>query len=513
MSCITTLTGLPLTCDDSIGGVKNLWIKNINEVSSIEIQDLEVVDMVFTNNIAPTPIPSIELNNIQGDYNIWVTISNITRVGTKATFNIITTDNMFELKPDQPFLLFGENGNTRYQYKIYPENIISLGIDILTVTIEDPNADINNSYSYILHQNIGLNLSYGTTATEYANFFDNTNEISIIYGNTLNSVINYTEPIELQFENLSEPSYHQFTPINVFYDSYNSGMDQDFFPSLNTVKMKFSVEDYNSIKNLFNIAGNNNYLFSVYNVNDYKYSLFGTTYGNNGNPTIGDNDGKLYWYVIPEELVNVYTDFNVRAYFYNYVTKELITEDFVGTESVGYSQIGQKEINIISEDFSGLILNTGVDSALYTAMTDWITEPTIFWTEILENEPTNIGKFSKYSFKRGNCSFTTTQTHDDKLSTNFYTSEILVSFNKMEKLKRSELTQLSKSQNYVILEDWNGIFWFFGYDSYVTGNVVGNTGSEWSDGSQYQLTLSSMTKQLPYTIKWNSTFLQNDTLD
>jgi len=122
-------------------------------------------------------------------------------------------------------------------------------------------------------------------------------------------------------------------------------------------------------------------------------------------------------------------------------------------------------------------------------------------------------KFKKYAFKRSNCSFTTTSTHDEKAQTIFYTTEVLCQFNKMNKNKRYELEKLVRGQTYLVLQDWDDIFWLVGYDSYVSGSVVAASGSEFSDANAYSLTLNSLTKEIPYTLEWNEYFIQSDILE
>lgn len=122
-------------------------------------------------------------------------------------------------------------------------------------------------------------------------------------------------------------------------------------------------------------------------------------------------------------------------------------------------------------------------------------------------------KFQTYSFKRGNAQFTSTGLHDDKSQTTFYTTEISVNFNKQDKYKRNELKEIIKGLNYVIVEDYNGIFHFIGYDSYVTGNVVANSGSEMGDANNYVLTMNSITKNLPHIIEFSDTFLKTNIIE
>lgn len=142
--------------------------------------------------------------------------------------------------------------------------------------------------------------------------------------------------------------------------------------------------------------------------------------------------------------------------------------------------------------------NIGGLSALYIAPITSVTGTSISAEGVITGVTMASGeKFKQYSFKRGNAQFTSTGTHDEKAGTIFYTTELTVSFNKQEKLKRTEMLQLTKGQTYVIAKDYNGEFHFIGYGSYATGNVVGASGSEMGDANNYQLTMTSMTAELP----------------
>jgi len=145
--------------------------------------------------------------------------------------------------------------------------------------------------------------------------------------------------------------------------------------------------------------------------------------------------------------------------------------------------------------------NVGGLSALYIVPTSDVSVIALGVDGEISGVTMVSGKtFKTYSFKRGNAQFTSTGTHDEKAGTNFYTTELTVSFNKQEKLKRKEMLELSKGQTYMIAKDYNGIYHFIGYGSYVSGSVVGASGSEMGDANNYSLTMTSMSAELPNTV-------------
>lgn len=146
--------------------------------------------------------------------------------------------------------------------------------------------------------------------------------------------------------------------------------------------------------------------------------------------------------------------------------------------------------------------NVGGIKKLYIANTSDVSAITFDAEGEVSALTMDTGKtFKSYSFRKGNASFVTNGTRDDKAGTYFAKTDISVQFNKMEKSKRTEIVQLLKAAAYVIVKDNNDIYWFIGRDSYVslaTGN--GQTGAAMSDGNFYSLVLSSETAELPGTI-------------
>lgn len=110
-------------------------------------------------------------------------------------------------------------------------------------------------------------------------------------------------------------------------------------------------------------------------------------------------------------------------------------------------------------------------------------------------------KFKSFNFRRGNASFTSNGNRDDKNGTYFATSEITAQFNRMEKSKRSEIVALAKADTYVIVKDYNDIYWFFGKDSYCSLSTgSGQSGAALADGNFYNIVLTTETAELPNTV-------------
>lgn len=110
-------------------------------------------------------------------------------------------------------------------------------------------------------------------------------------------------------------------------------------------------------------------------------------------------------------------------------------------------------------------------------------------------------KFVKYAFRRGNANYVSNLTKDEKAGTVVVTTDISVQLNRMTVALRNELVNLVKGTFYVIVEDYNGAFWFIGYGSYCSATTgTGQTGAEMSEGNFYSLVLQAMTAEYPYDI-------------
>ena len=109
--------------------------------------------------------------------------------------------------------------------------------------------------------------------------------------------------------------------------------------------------------------------------------------------------------------------------------------------------------------------------------------------------------FKKYSFRRGNANYVSNLAKDEKAGTIVVTTDVSLQLNRMTVALRNEMVNLVKGNFYVIVEDYNGAFWFIGYNSYCSATTgTGQTGAEMSEGNFYTLVLQAMTAEYPYDI-------------
>lgn len=110
-------------------------------------------------------------------------------------------------------------------------------------------------------------------------------------------------------------------------------------------------------------------------------------------------------------------------------------------------------------------------------------------------------KFKKYNFRRGTGSVVSTLTTDPTSGVNFVQSDIILQFSKMETAKRIEIAALAQAELAVIIEDMNGLFWYYGRQEGVTASAgTGQTGTARTDGNFYQITLQDNDATFPLEV-------------
>lgn len=112
-------------------------------------------------------------------------------------------------------------------------------------------------------------------------------------------------------------------------------------------------------------------------------------------------------------------------------------------------------------------------------------------------------KFKKFSFRRGTGSLTTTLTADAANDVNFWTSDLLLQFNRMENTKRNAITTLSLGDLIVMVKDANGIYWLLGQDADRPVRASagdGQTGTAHGDANRYTITLQEIAPEPPAEI-------------
>lgn len=135
--------------------------------------------------------------------------------------------------------------------------------------------------------------------------------------------------------------------------------------------------------------------------------------------------------------------------------------------------------------------------------------------EITDGQITSITmaegkKFKTYSFRRNTANMTSTLAVDPTNGTSVAT-DVVLSFLKQDTAKRIEISALSIGELVMIVEDANGRHWFLGKDMPVMASAGGaESGTTYTDGNRYTITLQDNSKDYPYEIK-TSAASQGDT--
>ena len=138
--------------------------------------------------------------------------------------------------------------------------------------------------------------------------------------------------------------------------------------------------------------------------------------------------------------------------------------------------------------------------AIYLANDASVGTPTVTDGEISAIDA-SAGTFKKYVPAKNTGSLTKTLTKDESTGVMYYTNEAVAQFNKMETAKRTELANIGMGQFKAIVLDNNGKYWFLGKDNYVSASAVtGQTGAGLDDGNFYTLTLTDISRELPYEV-------------
>lgn len=144
---------------------------------------------------------------------------------------------------------------------------------------------------------------------------------------------------------------------------------------------------------------------------------------------------------------------------------------------------GIKEVHIIkSGDVSSKTLNT--------------EESQIATIELAEG-----AKFKTYKFRKGTGSMTSTASSDEAIGNFSVTTELSLQFSKMETSKRLEIMALCLEDVEVIVLDWNGKYWYLGYDFPVTATAAtAVSGTANTDLNGYTITLSDTSAEFPFEV-------------
>lgn len=111
--------------------------------------------------------------------------------------------------------------------------------------------------------------------------------------------------------------------------------------------------------------------------------------------------------------------------------------------------------------------------------------------------------FMPYRFKNGQASFTSTVNAGDGNTS--VTTDLTISFNRMQTATRLEITALAQADICVIIHDANDIYHFLGADepAYLATST-GSTGSAKTDINNYQIVIRDECKTFPPMVTPNS---------
>jgi hypothetical protein len=113
----------------------------------------------------------------------------------------------------------------------------------------------------------------------------------------------------------------------------------------------------------------------------------------------------------------------------------------------------------------------------------------------------STAKFKTYKFRKGTANMTSTAASDEAIGNFSVTTELALQFSKMETSKRLEIMAMCLEDVVVIVHDFNGRYWYLGYDFPVTATAAtAQTGTAATDLNGYNVTLSDTSAEFPFEV-------------
>lgn len=117
----------------------------------------------------------------------------------------------------------------------------------------------------------------------------------------------------------------------------------------------------------------------------------------------------------------------------------------------------------------------------------------------------STGKLYEYEFAKQTGSLTSTLTKDEANGTRYFSTVVVLSFNKLEAAKHLEIQALSAERLVAVVKDSNQKFWYVGFDSYLSATEANaQTGQSYDDKSGYDITMSQQSAYLPFEIDYDT---------
>lgn len=110
-------------------------------------------------------------------------------------------------------------------------------------------------------------------------------------------------------------------------------------------------------------------------------------------------------------------------------------------------------------------------------------------------------KFYAYEFRRNTANMTST-LNIDAANGNSVSTDVVLQFLKQDTQKRIEMAALSIGELAVMVKDGNDKYWYLGHDFPVQASAgSAETGTAFTDGNKYNITLNDISLSFPYEIK------------
>lgn len=142
----------------------------------------------------------------------------------------------------------------------------------------------------------------------------------------------------------------------------------------------------------------------------------------------------------------------------------------------------------------GIVEVYAINKESVTAITE--TDGQISAITVTEGET-----FKSFAFSRNTGSMTSTYNLDPATGVRYVTTDLVLQFNRMETVKRVEITALAQNELVLIVKDANGKYWLLGKDEPVLATAGdGNTGTARGDRNGYSITLQDTSLEMPFEV-------------
>lgn len=150
---------------------------------------------------------------------------------------------------------------------------------------------------------------------------------------------------------------------------------------------------------------------------------------------------------------------------------------------------------------------------VYIASRDDVTTVTVTEDKVTAITMGSTAKFKKYYFRPQTGSMTTNLQVNAQNGINYWLTDLVLQFTRMETTKRIEISALAVNDMVAIVKDANGVYWYLGYDNPMTASAgTGQTGTARDDGNYYQITLQDASLKPPYEVEVGEEGVDLDTI-